>query len=73
MDFVPVDGCSCPDCTAARKREPEPCTACAAKDKTITELIAALSLQRAVEPVVFPVWPSQHPHLPTYPIVTCQA
>lgn len=70
MDFVPIDGCSCPDCTAARKPEPEPCEGCRAKDKTITELIAALSLAREREPVIFPVWPAQHPYPPSVPSVS---
>lgn len=59
------------DCVACGGPHKEPeCGACAAKDKTITELIAALSLAREREPVIFPAWPFQHPHPPSVPSVS---
>lgn len=53
-----------PSCNCLGDDVTTPCAACAAKDKTITELIAALSLQRE------PVWPVQHPHPPWVPSVS---
>ena len=58
--------CVCPDCEAQRPKAE--CEGCKAKDKTITQLIAALSLQREPAPVRigWTTSPSYPPQVPSY-------